>query len=102
MPHIPDTPFSRIDGVLILSSKQEVVVYNCIIYSEDNVKPAEPEKIENLDGNDSDNEQANQPKEEEKSARVLFKVGDDLRKDQVVLQVFKLFDDLCKHSCGLA
>lgn len=27
--------------------------------------------------------------------KVLFKEGDDLRKDQVVMQIFKIFDELC-------
>ena len=28
--------------------------------------------------------------------KLLFKEGDDLRKDQVVMQIFKVFDELCK------
>lgn len=68
MPHIPDTPFKEIKSLTILGSKQEVVIYTCQVMSE----------------------------EANSLNKFLYKIGDDLRKDQVVIQVFKLFDELCK------
>ena len=82
MPHIPDTPFCEICKLTILSSKQEVVVFKCKIFSE------EDEHSTPRDGSGNDGISG--------FINVLFKIGDDLRKDQVVLQVFKLFDELCK------
>ena len=105
MPHIPDTPFYEIDKLKILSSKQEVVIFKCKIFSEedDHSKEKDDHSKEKDDHSkekdDHSKEKDDHSKEKDKTLGfidVLFKIGDDLRKDQIVLQVFKLFDELCK------
>lgn len=84
LPHIPHIPLKSIVKLKTLASKQKPLYLIC------EIGQAEEEKKE---GGDDEEEEKQYTKEN--SIESLFKKGDDLRKDQIVIQCFKIFDQLC-------
>ena len=68
LPHLPSVPLVKINKLKAMDSKLKPIYLNWTVQTKGN---------------------------EQKSINALFKKGDDLRKDQVVIQIFKIFSQLC-------
>ncbi len=90
LPHIPHIPLKKVKKLKIFASKMQPLYLTCSVGIDHNRMERNEERKENHNKVDE-----NQSDSNEEEIEVLFKKGDDLRKDQVVLQLLKIFNQLC-------